>query len=295
MKEKFQLFSDESGHSRFRSIGALSGSKDNIDTLKGELSLILNDRKRKSIEFKEITGNKKAERVAIDFIRKGIDYCSAKKIRIDVLTWDIEDKRHDVPNRDDIKNLQFMYYKVIKWVNERWKNVTTDWEFYPDEHSSINWREPMYYIENTNLEREKDFDNNLFEEVKTYSFPSFSGHSEMKSHEEPVIQMIDLFTGFARFSFDKGEEFLSWKEEEDRRYQQGLFKSLQQKMNLSKGNASKFRVLMALYDYCKQGKMGVSMSKNAHLHTFQPSRYLNFWPYKPQGDYDKAPTLPHTV
>lgn len=49
---RYQLFSDESGHSRFRSIGVLSGEKADIDNLRNELIIILekNDRVRQRVK-----------------------------------------------------------------------------------------------------------------------------------------------------------------------------------------------------------------------------------------------------
>ena len=77
---RYQIFSDESGHSRFRSIGVLSGKKTEIDNLRNELIIILEKKDRDSIEFKKIDGDKNKEKVAIDFVEKGIEYCVNEKI-----------------------------------------------------------------------------------------------------------------------------------------------------------------------------------------------------------------------
>jgi len=50
--------------------------------------------KTSAIEFKKISGHKRHENVAIEFIKKGVDFCYKKKARIDVLIWDKPDSRH---------------------------------------------------------------------------------------------------------------------------------------------------------------------------------------------------------
>ena len=152
---RYQIFSDESGHSRFRSIGILSGEKTDIDNLRNELNLILKECGKNSIEFKKIGGDKKKELVAIKFVEKGIEYCVDKKIRMDILTWDTHDSRHEIIGRDDIKNFQMMYYKVLRWVKQCWKHKHRVWDFYPDENSAVDWKKLMSYLENTNLSKKK--------------------------------------------------------------------------------------------------------------------------------------------
>jgi len=65
----YQIYSDESGHERFRSVGALSGKKTNIDKLRTELKTVLKDRSKECIEFKKIDGDIEKEKLAKIFIR----------------------------------------------------------------------------------------------------------------------------------------------------------------------------------------------------------------------------------
>lgn len=69
-----------------------------------------------------------------------------------MITWDTQDSRHTVPNRDDIKNLQIMYYNLLKNKMQHWGN-RLNWEFYPDQLSQIDWPEFNSYLENTNLSK----------------------------------------------------------------------------------------------------------------------------------------------
>ncbi|MBE7545919.1 hypothetical protein KsCSTR_45950 [Candidatus Kuenenia stuttgartiensis] len=289
MNMRYQIYSDESGHERFRSVGILSAEKTNIDKLRDELEIILKNHGRRCIEFKKIAGDKEKEDSAKNFVSKGVEYCAANKIRIDVLSWDTQDRRHSIKGRDDNKNLQMMYYKILKCIQQRWRHDTLDWDFYPDEHSAIDWREIMEYLENTNLSKKNKIEDTLFGMIKNYHFPHFHAHSEAKSHEEPITQLIDIFTGFARYSFEKGKTFLNWRETERFQRQLKLFETSKEKLELSRGDLSKFKVLKTLDELCKKYRMGVSINEREHLYTFSPERPLNFWFYNPQHEFDKAP------
>lgn len=286
---RYQIFSDESGHSRFRSIGILSGEKTNIDNLRNGLNLMLKECGKNSIEFKKIGGDKKKELVAIEFIEKGIEYCVDKKIRMDILTWDTHDSRHEIIGRDDIKNFQMMYYKVLRWVKQCWKHKHRVWDFYPDENSAVDWKKLMSYLENTNLSKKTEIDFTLFGEIRNLHFPRFQNHFEVISGKEPITQLIDIFTGCTRYSFEKGKEFLKWREIKKNEKQFNLFENSRVKMELSRGDTSKFRILKILDKLCKERKMGVSIKENSYLCTFSPSNPLNFWFYEPQHEADKAP------
>ena len=88
---------------------------------------------------------------------------------------------------------------------------------------------------------------------------------------------------------EKGKTFLDWRETEKSQHQLKLFETSKEKLELSRGDASKFKVLKTLDELCKKYKMGVSINKRAHLYTFSPERPLNFWFYIPQHEFDKAP------
>ena len=137
--------------------------------------------------------------------------------------------------------------------------------------------------------KKNEFENTLFGEIRNLHFPTFKRHSEIKSDIEPITQLIDIFTGYARYSFEKGKEFLIWRENEKNKNQLPLFGDSGVKTELSRGDTSKFRVLKILDKLCKERKMGVSINENSYLCTFSPNNPLNFWIYEPQHEADKAP------
>jgi len=207
----------------FALLARYPGKKTNIDTLRTELGRNLKNSEKECLEFKKIDGDREKEELAKIFITKGFEYCATDKIRMDIISWDTYDSIHNIKGRDDNKNLQMMYYKILKWVEQCWKHDTLDWDFYPDEYSAINWREIVDYFENTNLSRENKTEHTLFGVINNYHFPRLHDHSEAKSHEESIIQLVDIFTGFARYSFEKGKTFLDWRETEKSQHQLKLF------------------------------------------------------------------------
>lgn len=285
---KHEIFSDESGHEQFRSVGALSGEKGQLDRLRYDLNQILKSNQLGFIEFKEIKGDSKRTKAAISFIEKGILLCLQKNIRIDVLTWDTQDQRHSVVGRDDKQNLQLMYYKLLKWVKTCWKSETLNWNFYPDENSSIDWAELTRFIQNTNLSKKNKYEETLFGLVSNLHFPAIENHQQLVSTNEPLVQLIDLFTGFARFSFEQGKNYLhlvKWKEQQNNR----MLIDIVEEPKVSKNVITKFEVLECMTALCKQNKMGVSINTNSYLKTFDNQRFLNFWKYETQNQDDKAP------
>ena len=62
----------------------------------------------------------------LDSVVKGI-------LRIDAITWDIADSRHQISGRDDLRNPKRMYYFLFRnLLSYRWRNDAA-WNIYADE------------------------------------------------------------------------------------------------------------------------------------------------------------------
>lgn len=181
-----------------------------------------------------------------------------------------------------------MYYKLLRWVKDCWKSETLNWHFYPDENSSIDWQELLSYIQNTNLSKNNKYELTLFGLVQNLHFPRVDNHQQLVSTKEPLVQLIDLFTGFARFSFEHGKEYLNWKQWKEQQAKQTLLEMIDEP-DVSKNIIDKFDVFEQLITSCQKKKMGVSINTNSYLKTFDYRRHLNFWKYEPQNPNDKAP------
>lgn len=110
----FSAYSDESGifDHRFQSIAVVSGKETMLEELRDRLQEVINNREILEVKFFEITEyNSAIAEAARQFMKIAVkDFAIKGKIGIDILTWDICDSRHAVPDRDNFANLGRMYY-----------------------------------------------------------------------------------------------------------------------------------------------------------------------------------------
>lgn len=288
--EKHLLFSDESGYCgrhRYGSIAVISGSKSNTKDLNERLNVILDRYDKKELKFSKIKGHSNTMQSAKEFIKLGMQYCCESKIKIHVIIWDTMDSRHQVFGRDDIGNMVRMYYHILKKAQTDWKGIE-NWEFYPDEFTSINWQSDLIkYVEKTNLDKEKNSLNTIFNFFPTIRIPSISKHRELESDAFPILQLSDLFAGLVRLSYESGDLYNQWLSYEMTR--NSLFPDLVS-CKASNNQKCKFKIMRCFQEVCSKYKMGVNFSENKYFKTFSDKTGIFIWLYKPQGEYDKAPT-----
>jgi len=265
---------DETQHNtgRFRGLALITLKLSDAERITLELKQIL---QTSSIsEFKWSKLRSARERFAALHI---LDYMLEKAIsgllRVDTITWDIEDSRHKIQSRSDIRNLRRMYYFLFKDVlGEHWPAEAV-WQIYPDESSSDPWSNLGYLTEvwdwNTG--------ETIFEINLTNIIPS-------KSHQEPIIQVADLFAGLAVYSRNSYEIYEKWTLLSE--LEKGTSTIL---ADFSKADLERCRILQYFNERCKKNKMGVSLKQKRGLRTFNPSNPINFWWYEPQTEDDIAP------
>ena len=153
-------FSDESNWSkgRFRSIGLTTCHVDSSSSLEEQLQSLLVESGISGFRWSELDGAR--ERFAACKICKFIvdNTCHDRLhrihhqnqttfgegvrnncLRVDVLIWDTSDSRHNILGRDDVGNLQRMYYHLFRNVmRKRWPNSAA-WRFHPDKNTAIRW------------------------------------------------------------------------------------------------------------------------------------------------------------
>lgn len=281
-------FSDESGYNtgRYRSIGMVSLPIEIRHEFERNIRTIL-----EQSEVNEFKWNKlktaKSRFCAKDIIDIVIQYAIDGKIRIDVLVWDTQDSRHKILGRDDIANLQRMYYHLLKNVlNERWPRKSV-WELYPDKQSAIKWDTvtQILNLEGFRIEPAEQKPDSPFNLWLQINF-SINKIEESDSYEKVIIQIADLFAGMGVYSKSKYDKYVEWN-----RIKTGQQLLIPQKASdLSKSDKEKCDVIHHLNKKCKDGKMGLSLEKGRCLRTFSPMNPINFWPYTPQTEMDKAPT-----
>jgi hypothetical protein len=288
-QEVYQLYSDESlsEDKRYTSICVISGNKENLQNLREELFKILKINKINELKFTEVKTHRPKINTAEQFINIAVEFAKNKKIRIDILTYDLQDSRHNIQGRDDFRNVERMYYKLIRNCCERWSKLK--WEFYPDENSAYNWEEIQDYLNSTKFPRKEVGLLKLFNEERFKL--NFIALEQKNSLNEPLVQLADLFAGFHWFSILYGLECLRFISKENTKNQKFLFEEFENiTEDYNKTKVNRFLLIKKMDELCKKHKLGVSLKTNKHLWTPQPDYPINFWLYEPQGEYDKAPT-----
>lgn len=283
-------FSDEShwSHGQFRSIGLVTIQAEHLQSVEDCIRGLADQYGIKEFKWKRLKGPKyrslaqKLCEVIIENALRGI-------LRVDVLIWNIYDSRHNIPDRDDIANLQRMYYHLFRNVlRVRWSREAV-WRLCPDEHTSINWETVQDFLENTCVGLEADcslltggqFRIRLFREFDIEEIRAVS------SDQHPLLQVADLFAGLAVFSYEHFGEYEEWLLEAHG--QLNLSDESISPRKLSQSSRERFELLKHFDGACKRKKLGVSLKKNRGLWTPNPQAPINFWLYEPQHPMDKAP------
>ncbi len=288
-------FSDESHHNigRFRGISMISLKSEHRKLIHDKLQSLLASEGVKEFKWTR-TRSIKERNVGIQFLNESVRYALKGMIRIDVLVWDIEDSRHKIRDRDDVANLQRMYYHIFKNVlSKRWPDKSS-WILYPDQNTAIDWDtiEDILDIKSSNIEAYSNlftkgrFKFRLKEEFNIREIvPCDSKH-------EPLIQLGDLYAGMAIYSRDSYNMY--------RHLERTLFTTVKQlplfdvendnSIKPSRADKERCRLIFGFNKLCKSKKLGVSLGTYQGLRTRDPSNPINFWWYEPQHELDKAPS-----
>lgn len=285
MRQEFVVFTDESNidSKRFSALSAVSMPYEHFSLVNGQVRWIVSTSEVREIKWEKVR-NDRYYRCAEELLAFIIKNVQAYDLRVDVLVWDTHDSRHDVFGRDDIANYERMFYHLLRSSMTR-RPAGSVWHIYPDERNGIDWDTVRGCL--TSVGMRNRLEHTLFGCL--YSDPSFliKTFQERNSEEEPLIQVADLFSGLAVFSYEKYQAYLAWRHQD--KGQMCLFNTGPTR-KLSNGERYRSRLLYQFDVMCKERKLGVSLHEEQRLRTFNPLNPINFWPYTPQGDYDKAPT-----
>lgn len=283
-------FSDESNWNkgRFRSLGLVTCPFSFLKELEAELRNLLEESGVSEFKWKELDGAKERF-AAVKMCQFAVEHACSGRLRVDVLIWDIQDSRHNIPGRDDIANLQRMYYHLFRNVmRARWPNDAV-WRLHPDEHTALDWETVQDCLEKVAATVEVVPPNLIGKRFRLRLRREF-GLEEIRpvsSKEHPLLQLADLFAGMAVFSRDKFQEYQRWLP--TAAGQSTLFPDDEDRSDPTRSMRERFHVLRKFDSLCKEHKMGVSLETRQGLWTPKPENPLNFWIYEPQHPEDRAP------
>lgn len=283
-------FSDEShwNEGRFRSISLVSLSLDQLENVNSGLRNLLVESNVSEFKWNKLSGARERS-AAMKMCEFAVERALASQLRIDVLVWDTQDRRHNVLKRDDIGNLQRMYYHLFHNVlRKRWPDNAI-WRLHPDEHTAMNWQTVEDCL--GNVAKRVEVDDSLFTSgkfrIRLRQEFSIEEIQAVASGNHPLLQLADLFAGLAVFSREKYGMYREWKDRNSG--QAKLFDDGNGTDAPSRSSQERFQVLAKLSDLSKKHRLDVSLEIKQGLWTPNPKKPLNFWMYEPQHPLDKAP------
>ncbi len=287
-------FADETNYNkgRYKGIGLISVASKDAGILSRNLSNVLAESKVSEAKWSNLNSAKTrfAAQKMLDLTVKAV---VEGILRVDVLTWDIEDSRHNLMSRDDIANLQRMYFHLFKNVLvNRYPNGST-WRLHPDENLAMKWGRLLFFLQKSGIRKPITMPLSSETVLSMERYYNIDKIMPLRSCEEPLIQLADLFAGIAAYSRNNYPQYEQWICKGT--HQQTLFESFDEckhskTIKLSGSDKERCKLLVYFNKNCKRKKLGVSIKTNKGLRTFNPINPINFWWYIPQNESDKAPT-----
>jgi len=286
MEATHRAFSDDSRHreGRFNSLALVTLEKCYFNDLNDAIIVIL-QKLDSNEEFKWV--NLKSEKKR-DVAVKMIDFAfeNLSSFRIDVIKWDLEDRRHkSVLNRDDVENLVRMYYHLVSVTfSKRWSIEKILWEWFPDKQSGVDWR----ILQECICNKKHKFIADLFNRNPSFQNVKILNTTPLSSKETPLIQLADLFAGMSSFSSGHFRKYIYW---ETRNCGQQLLFDCETPIDLSKKELYRFDVVKYFYNKARNAGLSISLKRSKGFKTYKPKQdFVNFWQYEPQHQLDKAPS-----
>ena len=230
---------------------------------------------------------------ALKIVDSILDALAASEARVDALCWDTHDGRHAIMGRDDVGNLQRMYFHLFRNIMTMRYPSTATWRLMSDEHTAMDWSS----IENYLIKRSTSLASELGIPTEDLEFSRTFGHllkrhfsvvdvSECRSQEVVLCQVADLFAGLFPFARKNMNRYHTWMESQN--YTEDLFGHIGDKY--SKSDEERFRIIQHLLTRIRQLDLCQYLETNDCLRTRNPNDRLNFWCYESQSPSDRAPT-----
>ena len=281
----YAVFSDESRHTegRYRSLAAVSVPAKRVVDLSRCLRDALQLDSYRELKWRNVrrAGNSDRAIEVVDVLLAHV----TDGVRADVLTWDTQDNRHDVWNRDDVANYERMFFHLHRVLMER-RGAHTGWHIRPDEQVNIDWQKIRQCLTSHGTWQAGRNLAALSTEFQNF-VPSVLTFREVDSAATPLCQLADLLAGMAAYTRTNADMVRHQVEEPIE--QRTLFENHDQ-ATPGTVDRHRFRVISHFYWKCRTLKLGVSLRERGYLLTHDPKMPINFWHYEPQHHRDKAPT-----
>lgn len=184
---RFVAYSDESAFNwgRIRGVGAISMHLASAGQLEAEVVEILTASGVREFKWEQ-TRTARLAFVAQKLVNWVIERALAGQLRIDVLSWDTGDAASSRLGAPTLTRFSAMYQRLLATVTQGWPDDGR-WLIHPDEQSAFQW---------DRLARQ---------------LPQAVAIAPRRSHERPLIQVADLFTGLGVFSRECYDPYERWR------------------------------------------------------------------------------------
>ncbi len=262
-------YSDESQYNvgRYRGLGLVTAPIAEAPALSAELRGLLAASGMSEVKWEKIRSGR-GRLAAAKLLTWALDHALAGRLCIDTVTWDVTEN----PQRGQegyvghhLRRLNQMYTILLnETLTRRWRPTDATvaapyWRVFPDEQGALDWA--AIAASALHIER---------------IIPSVS-------HDEPLIQVADLFVGLAIFSRTAFDQYEDWLKNgatdpaaptEEANAPEQTSGSLRQRL----------LILDAFYTQTKARSLGVSLRSQRGLKTYQPNAPITFAWYTPSGD-----------
>ena len=256
-------FADEAHYNvgRYRGLALVSMRATEAPRLRAELTSILHQSRVIECKWEKVR-SARTRFTAQELLRWTLEQALSDFLRVNVLTWDTGTSEDQRQGTHHMKRLRSTYVQLlVRVLRTRWPDARY-WRFYPDEQEALDWRAIEHDLQ-------KLITNELTHVAEIEQI------LPRVSHNEPFVQLADLFAGLAVFSRDGYDDYERWlcSPGEDRDKPTG---EQEPPTRLSSSLRQRCLILDEFYTDCKLRDMHVSLRTNRGLRTYDPQAPLAF-------------------
>jgi hypothetical protein len=271
-------FVDESNwnRERYRSLCAVTALRSRAVELHHVLGGLLQQSGVGELQWKKVR-TARDRFAAIKVVDAALEAAVDTELRIDVVVWDTHDSRHRIRGRDDIANLQRMYFHLLRNVlDTRWADGL-HWALLPDERTDLDWTEASRVLMGCGTKTVLNATGPVgrLPSLVLRLRHSFTVEKVLPSPSKglPLLQLADLFAGLTAYSHNSHDRFRRWRA----------------KHQVAGTHQERSIVLQHLLGRGGELRLGIDLEQRQGLWTPAPSKPINFWCYTPKHPADKAP------
>jgi hypothetical protein len=236
-------YADETQYNvgRVRGLGMVSVRVADALTLRAEVRRILDASNVRECKWERVR-SARTSFAAAKLLEWAVERSIAGAVRVDALTWDVEDREAAGRELPHIQRLHHMYGLLLgRILPQRWP-PDARFRVLPDKQQALRWERIIRVL------------------------PHIGDVVPSRSGAEPLIQVADLFAGLAVYSRGAYDTYERWSCAPD-----------DARPVLSASDRYRCRLLDDFFTLCKFCGLHVSLRTNRGLRTYDASRPLCFW------------------